>query len=369
MFDPRITRLAQVLVNYSLEIRPGWKFAIFSNPLAEDLTIAVYQEALKAGAHPEIFSRIPHAEEVFFKTASDAQLEWVSPVVKMVMETYDARLSISAEENTRALSGTDPSRHAIRQNAYRPIFKTFMERAASRELRWSLTEYPTQASAQEADMSLVEYQEFVFNAGRLNDPDPVAAWKKEGERMKKLVDWINGHDQVSIKGRDIDLKMSVKGRTFMAADGHENFPDGEIFTGPVESSVNGWVRFAYPAIYNGREVIDVELWFEDGKVVKEKATKGADLLISQLNTDPGARFLGELGIGTNYDIPRFTKNMLFDEKLGGTIHLAVGASYPETGGLNESGVHWDMLCDMKDGEITVDGELFYQDGKPVMWDQ
>lgn len=367
MFDPRVHKLAQVLVNYSLDVKPGWKFAIFSNPLAEDLTLAVYEEAIKAGAYPEIFVRHPQADEIFFKNASDEQLGWISPVVKMVMETYDARLSISAEENTRGLSGTDPSRQSIRQKAYRPIFQTFMERAARGDLHWSLTEYPTHASAQEADMSLREYQEFVFNAGKLNEPDPVAAWKRDGERMNRLVNWLAGHDKVVLKGKDIDLSMSVKGRTFIAADGHENFPDGEIFTGPVEDSVNGWVRFAYPAIYGGREVIDVELWFENGKVVREKASKNEDFLTAQLNTDPGARFLGELGIGTNYDIPRFTKNMLFDEKLGGTIHLAVGASYPETGGKNDSGVHWDMLCDMKDAEILVDGELFYQGGKPVMW--
>ena len=368
MFDPRVKKLAQVLVNYSLDMQPGWKFVIISSPLAEDLTLAVYEEALKAGAHPLIMLNPPQAEEIFYKCASDEQLEFISPVHKLIMETFDARLYISGEENTRGLSNTKPERQAIRQRAYQPLFQTFMERAAKRELRWSLTEYPTHASAQEADMSLTEYQDFVFNAGKLNLDDPVAAWKKEGERMRRLTDWLNGRDQVVLKGKDIDLRMSIKGRTFMAADGHENFPDGEIFTGPVEDSVNGWVRFAYPAIYGGREVTDVELWFENGKVVKEKASKGEELLTSQLNTDAGARFLGELGIGTNYEIPKFTKNMLFDEKLGGTIHLAVGASYPETGGKNESGVHWDMLCDMKDGEITVDGELFYKDGKPVDWD-
>jgi len=254
----------------------------------------------------------------------------------------------------------------MRQKAMRPVFKVFMERAARRELRWSVTEYPTDASAQEADMSINDYQEFVFSACKLNETDPVACWEEEGKRMRMLTAWLDGKDQVAIKGKDIDLRLSIKGRTFITADGHENFPDGEIFTGPVEDSVNGWVRFHYPAIYAGREVTDVELWFEDGKVVKEKAEKGENLLTSLLNTDPGARYLGELGIGTNYDIQRFTKNMLFDEKLGGTIHLAVGASYPETGGKNESGVHWDMLCDMAESEIMIDGELFYKDGKTVI---
>jgi len=185
--------------------------------------------------------------------------------------------------------------------------------------------------------------------------------------MRELQSWLDGRRQVQLKGADIDLKLSVKDRRFIVCDGKENFPDGEIFTGPVEESASGWVRLHYPAIYGGREVQDVELWFEDGKVVREKASKGGDLLTALLNTDAGARYLGELGIGTNYNIPRFTKDMLFDEKLGGTIHLALGEGYPETGSHNESGIHWDMLCDMHDGEITADGELFYKDGKPVAW--
>jgi aminopeptidase len=220
--------------------------------------------------------------------------------------------------------------------------------------------------AQEADMSLSEYAEFVYGAGLLNDPDPVALWRKEGERQMKLIKWLDGKDKAVLKGENVDLTMSIKGRVFKESDGKYNFPDGEIFTGPVEDSVNGWIRFRYPAIYSGQEVTDIELWFENGKVVKEKASKGQELLTSLLNTDSGARYLGEWGIGTNYGIQRFTKNMLFDEKMGGTIHLAVGASYPETGGKNESGLHWDMLCDMAQSEIKVDGELFYKDGKPVV---
>lgn len=367
MYDPRVAKLAQVLVNYSLEIQPGWTFAIYTNPLAQDLGLAVYEEAVKVGAHAALMISFPEAEEIFYRNASTEQLEFLPPIAKMVTETFNARISIGAEQNTRALSKIAPDRLSLRQKAFRPMMQTFMERAARRELRWCYTEYPTHASAQEADMSLADYQDFVYTAGKLNQPDPVASWKQDGLRMAELVNWLKGKEQVVLKGKDIDLSMSIKGRTFVAADGHENFPDGEIFTGPVENSANGWVRFQYPAIYNGREVTDVELWFEDGKVVKEKASKGQDLLTSTLNTDEGARFLGELGIGTNYDIPCFTKNILFDEKLGGTIHLAVGASYPETGGVNDSGVHWDMLCDMKDGEMTVDGELFYKDGKPVMW--
>jgi aminopeptidase len=220
--------------------------------------------------------------------------------------------------------------------------------------------------AQEAEMSLADYREFVYDAGLLNEPDPVAAWQKELARQRELIAWLAGKNHVRIKGANIDLKLSIKQRQFIESAGKFNFPDGEIFTSPLEDSPNGWVRFRYPAIYSGQEVTDIELWFEDGKIVKEKASKGRELLTSLLNTDPGARYLGEWGIGTNYGIQRFTKNMLFDEKLGGTIHLAVGASYPETGGKNDSGLHWDMLCDMAQSEIIVDGEVFYRNGKPVV---
>ena len=241
-----------------------------------------------------------------------------------------------------------------------------MDRSARGELRWCLTVYPTHAMAQEADMSLADYREFVFGAGMLNEEDPVAYWKNAGQEQQKLVDWLKGHDQVFLRGSNVDLRLSIKGRLFIPCDGQVNFPDGEIFTGPVEDSVEGWVRFKYPAIEYGQEVTDIQLWFEKGRVVKETASKNQELLTAQLNADAGARSLGEFGIGTNYGITRFTKNMLFDEKMGGTIHLAVGAGYPESGSKNESGIHWDMLCDMNDAEIRVDSDLFYRNGKPVI---
>jgi len=366
MPDSRIAKLAQVLVNYSLELKPGQQFELRTSPLAEDLALAVYAEAVQAGAHVFVRNSLPGAEELFYQHGSDEQLDYVSPVRKLMVETFDATLAIGAEHNTRELSSVDPKRMARARKAGAPLSKLFMERAARNELRWCYTEFPTQASAQEADMSLSNYTEFVFGAGLLNEPDPVALWREEGRRQRRLIDWLAGKDQATLKGANVDLKMSIKGRSFKEADGKYNFPDGEIFTGPVEDSVNGWIRFRYPAIYGGQEVTDIELWFENGKVVREKASKGQELLTSLLDTDNGARYLGEWGIGTNYGIQRFTKNMLFDEKIGGTIHLAVGASYPETGGKNESGLHWDMLCDMADSEVHVDGELFYKNGKPVV---
>jgi aminopeptidase len=368
MTDMRLNQLAKILVNYSLELKPGDQLEIRTNPLAHDLALIVYEEAVKAGAYVHNSISLPGSEEIFYHFANEDQLDYVSPIRKQIYETFDAVLAISAEHNTRALSGIDPSRISRARKATTSLMKTFLERAANLDLRWCLTSFPTNASAQEADMSLKEYQDFVYDAGLLDKPDPVEAWQKEGKRQRELIDWLSGKELVELKGEDIDLKLSIKNRTFKEADGKYNFPDGEIFTGPVEDSANGWVRFNYPAIHEGKEVIDVELWFEAGKVVKESASKGQELLTSLLNTDPGARFLGEWGIGTNYGIQRFTKNMLFDEKMGGTIHLAIGSGYPETGSANESAIHWDMLCDMTESEIKIDGDLFYKDGKIIILD-
>lgn len=366
MVDQRLVKLSQILIHYSMEIKPGDQLEIRTNPLAQDLTQLVYQEALKAGAHVLNSITLQGGEELFYKFAGDDQLDYISPVRKLITETFDAILVIGAEYNTRKLSAIDSKRIARARKANTPITKTFLERAANLELRWCYTEFPTNASAQEADMSLNDYQEFVYSAGLLDDPDPVSAWKNEGKRQQELIEWLSGKNLVEIKGKDVDLKFSIKDRKFKEADGKNNFPDGEIFTGPVEDSANGWIRFGYPAIYEGQEIIDVELWFQDGKVVKEKSSKGEELLTTLLNTDEGARFLGEWGIGTNYGIKKFTKNMLFDEKMGGTIHLALGSGYPETGSVNESAIHWDMLCDMAVSEVKIDGDLFYKNGKIII---
>jgi len=309
---------------------------------------------------------LQEVSEIFYKFASDEQLDFISPVEKLITETFDAELTIDASPNRRLLSGVDPKRIARSQKARAELMKTFLERTAREEFHWCITVYPNNANAQDADMSLRDYTEFVFAADMLNEDNPALFWQELGKRQKILVDWLKGRNSAVLKGANIDLTLSIKDRTFISADGKYNFPDGEIFTGPVENSANGWVRFKYPAIYLGQEITDIELWFENGKVVKEKANKNQELLVSTLNTDDGARFLGELGIGTNYGITKFTKDMLFDEKIGGTMHFALGASYPETGGKNESAMHWDMLCDMAESEVTVDNELFYKDGKPVI---
>ena len=273
---------------------------------------------------------------------------------------------VEASTNTRALAGIDPKKVIRAQKAGAPLFKTMLQRMEKKQFAWCMTVYPTNALAQEANMSLHDYREFVYEAGMLNSRDPVAKWKAEAAKQKKLITWLKGKNKVELKGNDIDMTFSIKGRKFISATGISNFPDGEIFTSPVENSVNGWVRFKYPALFGGQEIEDIELWFENGKVVQEKAARNQELLTAQLNTDEGSRILGEWGIGTNYNIKKFTKNMLFDEKLGGTIHLAMGLGFGEAGGKNTSGLHWDMLCDMSRSEIMVDGKLFYKNGKPII---
>jgi len=366
MPDPRVTKLAKVLVHYSTDVKKGQQVLIQTSPIADELTRAVYEEAVKAGAHPFVTNAVPGTKEAFLKFASEEQLDYVSPITKLIVETFDAYINIWTEYNTRDLSGIDPSRMARTRKAQSQINKTFLQRSAEGAMHWAVTVYPNYAMAQEADMSLRDYEDFVYGAGMLNEDDPVVFWMAEGAKQQKLISWLKGRDKAVIKGSNADITLSIKERSFIECSGKANFPDGEIFTGPVEDSVNGWIRFKYPAIFSGQEITDIELWFENGKVVKEKASKNQELLTSALNTDDGSRFLGEWGIGTNYGIQRFTKNMLFDEKLGGTIHFAVGAGYPESGSRNESGLHWDMLCDMADAEIVVDGDVFYKDGKTVV---
>lgn len=369
MTDPRIKKLAQVMVHYSLAIKRGQKVYLQTTPAAHEFNLAFYEEAIRAGANVTFAidgAYYPGAQEIFLKHASKTQLEWVSPVRKLMIETYDARMVVEADTNTRELSGVDPKRISHWRKANAPMFHKMLRRIERGDLKWCLTVYPTDAMAQEANMSLSDYSEFVFEAGMLNAKDPVALWKAEKSKQQKLANWLKARNKVVLKGENIDLSLSIKGRKFITSAGEQNFPDGEIFTSPVENSVNGWVRFKYPAIFDGQEIEDIELWFEDGKVVQEKAGRNQEFLTAQLNTDKGARILGEWGIGTNYNIKRFSKNMLFDEKLGGTIHLALGLGFEEAGGRNTSGLHWDMLCDMAKSEILVDGKLFYKNGKPVI---
>lgn len=363
--DPRLHRLADVLVNYSTRVQPGDLVVLRAFDDGELLLRALHHATLTAGGNPVVQVMYDWSLYDLIKYGSDAQLDFVNPEMEWANERADARISIIADRNSKFRSNLDPEREQRWHRALKPVTARFMERSASGALRWCITQLPTESAAQDAEMSLEEYEDFVFGAGLLNDPNPVSCWHELSAHQQRRIDWLAEHDRVQIRGKDVDLDFSIRGRTFMNGDGAKNFPDGEICTGPVESSVNGRVRFTYP-LSIGREVDGIEFTFEGGKVERATATKNQDALLKLLDTDGGSRYLGEWGIGTNPGITRFSRNLLFDEKMHGTFHLAIGASYPETGGKNESAIHVDMICDLHDGEIVVDGELFYRNGEFVI---
>jgi len=364
MADPRVETVAKILVDYSVEVRPNQLVQITGAPEGAPLILAVYQKVLERGAHPFLQVELEDAGELLYTYASDTQLDYVPPFMRDIIEQIDATIGIWTDVNTKRLTNTDPAKQSRRAVARRPLSDRLLERAAKKELRWSGTCYPTQAFAQDAEMSLREFEDFVYDGCLVHEPDPIEAWKKISKTQQRLVDWLNKARQIHVVSPDTDLKLEVTGRKWINCDGHENFPDGEIFTGPIEDRVNGYIRYTYPACAYGREVEDVRLQFKDGKVIKATAAKNEQFLLKMLESDEGARYVGEFAFGTNAGIQRFTKNTLFDEKIGGTIHLAVGTGYPESGSKNKSAIHWDMVCDLRDGgEVRVDGTLFLKDGK------
>ncbi len=367
MSDPRVDKLAEMLVNYSVAVKPGEKVAITGDSLAEPLIKAVYREVIKAGAFPYPHINLNGMDEIFYKYANTEQLKHIPPPYEIITNTYDVRIACYAQQNTKALSSVEPEKVAVFNRARTHLLNTMMKRSAAGEFKWTLTMYPNNACAQDAEMSLDEYEDFVYGACMPDIEDPVGYWKRFSRWQDKIVKWLDGKKQVHVTAPGTDLKLSIEGRKFINCDGHYNVPDGEVFTGPVEDSLEGYVYFSYPAIYDGREVTGVKLWFEKGKVVKATAEKNEEFLLKQLDIDEGARRIGEFAIGTNEGIKRFTREILFDEKIGGSFHMALGAGYPETGSVNESGIHWDMVCDLRSGgQIRVDNELMYENGKFVI---
>ncbi len=365
MQDPRLERLAQVLVSYSTAVRPGDVVRLSGPVIARPLLVALYAEVLKAGGHPYVQASIEDCALLMLEQGSQEQLQFKNPVAQYEVECIDVSISAWGQENTKALSEIDPRRQALLSQSRKDYLETFLRRAAAGELRWVGTQFPCQSSAQDAEMSLPAYERFVFRGGLLHLDDPAAAWRLLSERQQRLVDFLNQKRELRfVTPQGTDLRLGIEGRTWINCDGHENFPDGEVFTGPLEDVTEGVACFSFPAVHGGREVEDARLEFRGGRVVDCSASKGADFLEAMLDMDEGARVLGEIAIGTNYAIERYTKNTLFDEKIGGTFHAAVGAAYPESGGKNQSALHWDMVCDLRQGgQIYVDGELISENGR------
>jgi aminopeptidase len=352
MPDPRVEKLAGVLVNYSNQIRPGDRVLLQGSTLAEPLLKAVYTATLEAGGHPLLWTQLPGISEILLRHGSETQLDHIPEPIQLAFETYDAGISIWGNENTKALTSIDPARMARYNQAQGKLLMKMIERIGTKAFRWVGTQFPTHASAQDADLSLTEYEEFVYQACLPDFEDPIGYWGRFSVC------------QVRVVASGTDLQLEFTGRQFENCDGHENMPDGEVCASPVEDSVNGHVTFTYPANYQGREIEGIQLWFEQGRVVRAAADKGEEFLQCVLDVDPGARYVGEFAIGTNRGITRFTRNTLFDEKISGTFHMALGASLPETGGKNVSAIHWDIVCDLRDGgQIWIDDQLCYQNGE------
>jgi len=359
MIDPRVNRLAKVLVQYSRKVRRGQKVLMAGPAAAEPLVLELGREVLRAGGHP-LCRMVPDAAgEVFYAEAGPAQLRFLPASSLAAAREADHYVSILAETNTQAMAGVDPARQRVAEAAKRPLQDFIL-----RKDEWTLTLFPTAAYAQDAGMGLEEFEAFVYSAMRVDKEDPVAAWGRAKAFQEKVLRRLKGADEIRIVAPGTDLRLSVKGRRFLSSYGSHNMPDGEVFTGPLETSAEGCIRYTYPVCYRGKEVADVRLEFEKGRVVKATAAKNEAFLRSMIAMDAGASRLGELGIGTNYGITRFTKNILFDEKIGGSVHLALGRSYEATGGRNKSGLHWDMISDLRPGgRMEVDSRVLQADGK------
>ncbi len=363
MRDSRVDAVANVLVHYSIDLQPGQLVQIRSNVEGAPLVIALYKAILQAGGHPWVDLGIEETEELFYTYAADAQLDFYPAFLRHADEEISASISVWTDANSKRLTNVDAAKQARRAKAMHPVTSRFFERMASKEIRWVGTAFPTHSAAQTAEMSLREYEDFVYGACLISEPDPIAAWKSVSRAQQRLIDWLSERNEIHLQGEDTDLRLTYEGRTWENCDGRENFPDGEVFTGPIERSVDGHIRFSYPACYRGRQVDDVRLWFENGKVVKATASKNEAFLLEMLQVDDGARYVGEFAFGTNPGIQSFTGDTLFDEKIGGTVHLALGKGYLETGSQNDSAIHWDMVCDLRRGGcVRVNGDVFSEDG-------
>jgi aminopeptidase len=367
MFDNRIDILARILIEHSLKIKKDDLFVISGSQMAAPLITATYEQALCKGAHPHVHLGLEALNEIYYTHASKDQLKFISPLDEFEMKTIDARLSIISPENTRYMSNIDPQKQSFRSHSVQPIHDAFIKRAAEGDLRWCVTMYPTNAAAQDAGMSLRDYENFIFQAAHIHDKNPVNFWTTMGKKQEKIKRILERKKTIHIIGNDTDLTLSVDKRKWIKCFGKENFPDGEIFTGPIETSAEGFIHFSFPSIYGGREVNNVKLWFEKGVVVKATATQGLKYLESMIQMDKGSKRLGELAFGLNYGITNFSNNTLFDEKIGGTIHVALGTGFPETGSSNTSGLHWDMVLDLrKNGKVIADGEIIFKNGSFIV---
>ncbi|MFX1499770.1 MAG: aminopeptidase [Promethearchaeota archaeon] len=366
MINEFYEKLAKLAINYAVKIEKGDRVFITGPSLAKELFQALYKETIKAGGYPLSFPLIEGIQELKYKYSSEEQLAYIDPIQKTIIEEFDSYIVIFGDYNTRKMSLVDPKLLAIAQGspANREIWDILSRRMSIKELKYLVLPFPCHALAQEASMDLFSYFEYVKKSLHLDKEDPVKEWLRIEKEQESICDKLKGTDKIQVIGENTDLTMSVKGRLWVNCSGHENLPDGEVLSAPIENSVNGHIQFTYPGIFQGKEIQNICLEFNDGKVIKSSADKGEALLQELLKIE-NADIIGEFAVGTNYDITKFTKNMLFDEKMGGTIHCALGAGIEEAGSKNKCGIHWDILKDMKlpGSKILADDKVIYEEGK------
>jgi aminopeptidase len=363
--DPRYDRLAELVLDHSLRLQAGEVLRIEGDAAAAaPLVVPLHREATKRGAHAYTALELGGLKEILVEHGSDEQLDFVSPIELREMDAIDASITIWSESNTRSFTRADTDRRQRQLTAQRQVAIRRRDRIASGEHRWCGTLSPTEGHAQDADMSLEDYEDFVFRACHVLDDDPVEHWRQVGERLQARAEELSSVRELRIVGEDTDLTAVVDGRIWRAAYGRQNVPDGEVYTSPVETGVNGTIRFGFPAVFGGREIDDARLVLENGRVIAAEAAGGEEYLRSLLEIDEGANGVGEIAFGLNYEIDRFTRNILFDEKIGGTMHLALGMGFEALGGQNRSALHLDLICDLRrEGEVYADGELVWRNGQ------
>lgn len=363
MVDRRVVNLARLVVEYCVSVKEGEEVSIDGSPESIPFIRELVKHTVQRGGYPIVRISDESILEAFYKYASESVLKHVSSIERELSEKINAMIRIHAPTHTKPLSSIDPVKLKTRSIATRELTEIFLRRSSRGELKWVVVAYPTRALAQEAGMSIEEYEDFVYKATKADTDDPVSAWIEIGRRQQRIADFLSRVGELRFTGQGIDLYMRVDGRKWINDDGRNNMPGGEVFSAPIEDSVEGFVEFDYPAIWRGREVEGVRLVFRRGEVVEARAVKGEDFLRRMLETDEGARRLGEIAFGLNYSIDRMTRDILFDEKIGGTIHMALGSAYPETGGRNVSAIHWDMIKNMKNARVYADGDLVYENGR------
>jgi aminopeptidase len=365
--DPRVEKFAELITGYSLGLREGQVFRVDGEESALPLISAIYRAALRRGALAYTHIKPAGLDEILLEEGSEEQLAHISPAEVFQTEQLDAWATLWSSSNTRALTRADPDRRKTQLAAHYRMVNRRWERISAGELAWCGTLYPTQAHAQDAEMSLTQYEEFVYGACHVREEDdPIAHWESVSETLTARARELDDVRELRIVGPDTDLRVGVEGRPWIPSEGKQNMPDGEIFTSPLETATQGEIYFAFPSIFQGQEVENVRLRFEDGRVVNAEATSGEDFLRSLIGTDSGAAVLGEVAFGLNYEIDRFTRDILFDEKIGGTMHVALGGGFDEAGTKNRSDLHWDLICDLReDGEVYADGELVWKAGRFV----